>query len=161
MLRVNFNGLYRVNSKNQFNVPYGRYENPKIVDEELLENISKYLNNNNITILNNDFKDTLKEVRQHDLVYLDPPYIPLTETSSFTSYTGENFGIDDQIRLRDEFVRLSNIGAYAVLSNSSAPLVFELYKGYGFNINIVGATRMINSKATGRGKVNEVIITNF
>ena len=161
MLRVNFNGLYRVNSKNQFNVPYGKYDNPKIVDEQLLENISNYLNSNDITILNSDFKSTLEKVCKYDFVYLDPPYVPLSETSSFTAYTGENFDLDDQIRLRDEFIRLSDIGAYALLSNSSAPLVFELYEGYGFNINIVGATRMINSKATGRGKINEVIITNF
>ena len=84
MLRVDFNGLYRVNSKNQFNVPYGSYKNPKIVDEDLICDISSYLNSNNITILEGDFYKAVELVKEDDFVYFDPPYIPLNETSSFT-----------------------------------------------------------------------------
>ena len=98
MLRVNFNGLYRVNSKNQFNVPYGNYSNPKIVDEELINSISDYLNLNEIKIISGDFEDSLNTVKEGDFVYFDPPYIPLTETSSFTSYTHEGFSYEDQGR---------------------------------------------------------------
>lgn len=101
MLRVDFNGLYRVNSKNQFNVPYGKYKNPKIVDEESIYEISKYLNDNEILILNGDFEQAVQEAQEGDFVYFDPPYIPLNETSSFTSYTHEGFTYEDQVRLRD------------------------------------------------------------
>ena len=91
MLRVDFNGLYRVNSKNQFNVPYGRYKNPKIVDVDLIHQISGYLNENDIEILQTDFADAVAGAQTGDFVYFDPPYIPLNETSSFTSYTHEGF----------------------------------------------------------------------
>lgn len=161
MLRVNFNGLYRVNSKNQFNVPYGRYTNPKIVDKDLLRDISDYLNSTDVNILHSDFEKSLENVSNGDFVYLDPPYVPLSETSSFTSYTNENFGIKEQMRLNSEFQRLSDLGAYVMLSNSSAPLVYELYENKGYYIHTIEANRMINSKADRRGKINEVVITNF
>ncbi|HET0897013.1 TPA: Dam family site-specific DNA-(adenine-N6)-methyltransferase, partial [Streptococcus pneumoniae] len=125
MLRVNFNGLYRVNSKNQFNVPYGRYKNPKIVDEELISAISVYINNNQLEIKVGDFEKAIVDVRTGDFVYFDPPYIPLSETSAFTSYTHEGFSFADQVRLRDAFKRLSDTGAYVMLSNSSSALVEE------------------------------------
>lgn len=110
MLRVDFNGLYRVNSKNQFNVPYGRYKNPKIVDKELIESISEYLNNNSIKIMSGDFEKAVKEAQDGDFVYFDPPYIPLSETSAFTSYTHEGFSYEDQVRLRDCFKQLDSKG---------------------------------------------------
>ena len=91
MLRVNFNGLYRVNSKNQFNVPYGKYKNPKIVDEKLILAISEYLNSNDITILNGDFEWAVKDAKKGDFVYFDPPYAPISATSAFTSYTPEAY----------------------------------------------------------------------
>ena len=127
MLRVDFNGLYRVNSKNQFNVPYGRYKNPKIVDDNLISAISTYLNNNQIEIKKGDFEKAVLDVQPGDFVYFDPPYIPLSETSAFTSYTHEGFSYDDQVRLRDTFKKLSDAGAYVMLSNSSSFLVEELY----------------------------------
>mgnify|MGYP001686660720 FL=1 len=159
MLRVDFNGLYRVNSKNQFNVPYGRYKNPKIVDENLVSAISTYLNNNQIEIKKGDFEKAVLDVQPGDFVYFDPPYIPLSETSAFTSYTHEGFSYDDQVRLRDTFKKLSDIGAYVMLSNSSSFLVEELYRD--FNIHYVEATRTNGAKSSSRGKISEIIVTNY
>lgn len=159
MLRVDFNGLYRVNSKNQFNVPYGRYKNPKIVDEELISAISVYINNNQLEIKVGDFEKAIVDVRTGDFVYFDPPYIPLSETSAFTSYTHEGFSFADQVRLRDAFKRLSDTGAYVMLSNSSSALAEELYKD--FNIHYVEATRTNGAKSSSRGKISEIIVTNY
>lgn len=159
MLRVDFNGLYRVNSKNQFNVPYGRYKNPKIVDSDLILSISQYLNKNNIEILTGDFEKAVEDVGAGDFVYFDPPYIPLSETSAFTSYTHEGFSYEEQVRLRDVFRKLDKKGAYVMLSNSSSPLVEELYKG--FNIHKVEATRTNGAKVSSRGKISEFIVTNY
>lgn len=159
MLRVDFNGLYRVNSKNQFNVPYGRYKNPKIVDENLVSAISTYLNNNQIEIKKGDFEKAVLDVQPGDFVYFDPPYIPLSETSAFTSYTHEGFSYDNQVRLRDTFKKLSDTGAYVMLSNSSSFLVEELYRD--FNIHYVEATRTNGAKSSSRGKISEIIVTNY
>lgn len=159
MLRVDFNGLYRVNSKNQFNVPYGRYKNPKIVDSDLILSISQYLNSNNIKILTGDFEKTVQDVVAGDFVYFDPPYIPLSETSAFTSYTHEGFTYEDQVRLRDCFKKLDEKGAFVMLSNSSSPLVEELYKD--FNIHKVEANRTNGAKTSSRGKISEIIVTNY
>ena len=159
MLRVDFNGLYRVNSKNQFNVPYGRYKNPKIVDSDLILSISQYLNSNNIKILTGDFEKAVQDVVAGDFVYFDPPYIPLSETSAFTSYTHEGFTYEDQVRLRDCFKKLDEKGAFVMLSNSSSPLVEELYKD--FNIHKVEANRTNGAKTSSRGKILEIIVTNY
>ncbi|GAB2022730.1 DNA adenine methylase [Pseudolactococcus yaeyamensis] len=159
MLRVDFNGLYRVNSKNQFNVPYGRYKNPKIVDEKLLTSISDYLNCCDIQIITGDFERAVEEAKAGDFVYFDPPYVPLTETRSFTSYTQDGFTYDDQVRLRDTFVKLDEKGVKVMLSNSSADIIFDLYKG--FDIKKVEVTHMISAKAGGRKKINEVLIKNY
>ena len=159
MLRVDFNGLYRVNSKNQFNVPYGRYKNPKIVDENLVSAISTYLNNNQIEIKKGDFEKAVLDVQPRDFVYFDPPYIPLSETSAFTSYTHEGCSYDDQVRLRDTFKKLSDTGAYVMLSNSSSFLVEELYQD--FNIHYVEATRTNAAKSSSRGRISEIIVTNY
>jgi DNA adenine methylase len=159
MLRVNFNGLYRVNSKNQFNVPYGRYKNPKIVDKELLYSISEYLNNNDIEILSGDFEDAVAIAKEGDFVYFDPPYAPVSSTSSFTSYTNEGFDESEQERLRDVFVDLKNKGVNVMLSNSDVKLIQDLYSDIpGIDIRVVKANRMINSNASKRGAINELII---
>ena len=158
MLRVDFNRLYRVNAKNQFNVPYGRYKNPKIVDSELIYAISNYLNKNSIQIVSGDFEKAVETAKQGDFVYFDPPYIPISETSAFTSYTHEGFSYDDQVRLRDTFKKLSERGVHVMLSNSSSSLVYELYKD--FTIHSIEVTRANGAKASSRGKVLEVIITN-
>lgn len=159
MLRVDFNGLYRVNSKNQFNVPYGRYKNPKIVDVDLIHQISGYLNENDIEILQTDFADAVAGAQTGDFVYFDPPYIPLNETSSFTSYTHEGFSYEEQVRLRDTFKELSDRGVYVMLSNSSSPLVEELYQD--FNVHFVEAQRTNGAKSSSRGKISEIIVTNY
>ncbi|NLI64898.1 MAG: DNA adenine methylase [Bacteroidales bacterium] len=159
MLRVNFNGLYRVNSKNQFNVPYGRYKNPKIVDEPLLKNISHYLKHNDISILNGDFADAVVDAKPGDFVYFDPPYAPKSDTSDFTSYTHHGFRFYDQVRLRDTFALLNERGVKVMLSNSDVEVIHELYSEIpGIDIKVVEANRMINSRADRRGKVNELII---
>lgn len=159
MLRVDFNGLYRVNSKNQFNVPYGRYKNPKIVDEELLYNISDYLKNNDISILNEDFEKSVETAQTGDFVYFDPPYVPLTETRAFTSYTQDGFTLDDQTRLRDCFVRLSEKGVYCLLSNSNTEIVKELYKD--FKIREVDSIHVIGANVASRKQISEVLVKNF
>lgn len=159
MLRVNFNGLYRVNSKNQFNVPYGRYKNPKIVDELLLRGISNYLKCNDILILNEDFAEAVVDAEPGDFVYFDPPYAPKSETSNFTSYTHNGFSLSDQVRLRDTFALLNEKGVKVMLSNSDVEIIHELYSIIpNIDIEIVGANRMINSRSDKRGKVNELII---
>lgn len=161
MLRVNFNGLYRVNSKGQFNTPYGKYKNPKIVDEDLLYSINHYLNNNNVAILNKSFEEALETAKESDFIYLDPPYVPLSASSNFTAYTSEGFGYEEQVLLRDTFVELDKRGCYVMLSNSSAELVYDLYKDYSDSTIEVGATRMINSNAKKRGVVKELLIKNY
>lgn len=159
MLKVDFNGLYRVNSKNQFNVPYGRYKNPKIADHDNIMSVSNFFNESKIEILNGDFADAVKSAETGDFVYFDPPYIPVTPTAAFTSYTSAGFNIADQERLRDLFFELDKKGVNVMLSNSDVGLVHELYKGA--NIHLVQAKRSINSKGDKRGKVGEVIITNY
>lgn len=159
MLKVDFNGMYRVNSKNQFNVPYGRYKNPNIADSDTILNVSRYFNSSNIEILSGDFENAVKNAKRDDLVYFDPPYVPVNETSSFTSYTSDGFNYNEQVRLRNLFFRLSNKGIKVMLSNSDVDIVRDLYKEA--NIHSVQANRFINSVGTKRGKVGEVIITNY
>lgn len=152
-----FNGLYRVNSKGHFNVPFGRYKNPRILDEPNLRACSRALQG--VEIKEGSFTSAIQETLTNDFVYFDPPYIPLNATSDFTSYTKEKFDFLMQLGLRDLCCELNKRSVKFMLSNSSAPLVFELYKD--FNIETVGARRSINSKGTKRGEVSEVIVTNF
>ncbi len=121
--RTCFNGMYRVNKSGGFNVPYGKYNNPNIVNQENLENISKVLQD--IKIKHQDYKETLKKAKKGDFIYLDPPYAPLSPTASFTAYTKEGFGAEQQIELRDTFYELHKRGCLVMLSNSNAEtLVF-------------------------------------
>lgn len=152
-----FNGLYRVNSQGQNNVPFGKYKNPKIVDVENLRACSLALQSTEI--LTGSFLSIESKVESQDFVYFDPPYIPLNATSSFTSYSKEDFGLDMQIALRDLCHRFNQRGVRFMLSNSSAPVVFELYSK--FKIDLVDVPRSINSKGDKRGKVKEVIVTNY
>ena len=154
--KTGFNGLYRVNSKGFFNVPIGRYENPRIVDEQVLLSCSKCLQSAYIT--NRSFEDVLAGAEPGDFVYLDPPYFPLSETSSFTSYANAGFNADDQVRLAQAVRDLDSRGISFLASNSYTESVFELYQG--FHIAEVSATRAINSKSDERQAVKEVLITN-
>lgn len=157
-----FNGLFRVNSQNQFNVPYGNYKNPNIVNKEVLIADSKFLNKSGIKIMNGDFEKAAKTARKGDFVYFDPPYAPLVEDSqSFVGYTLNGFDYEEQVRLRDLFIELDKKGCFVMLSNSSSKLIHDLYSDYKENTIIIEATRNINSKASGRGKVDEVLIMNY
>lgn len=158
-----FNGLYRVNRKGQFNVPMGAYKNPMICDEENLRNINKFLQN--VTIVCGDYSLSKHFIDKNTFVYLDPPYRPISETSGFTSYNSDTFDDNDQIRLARFIDEINASGAKIVLSNSDPKNVNpddtffdELYKAY--QIKRVSATRMINSKADSRGKINELLICN-
>ena len=158
-----FNGLYRVNRKGQFNVPMGAYKNPTICDDENLRNIHEALQN--VTIVCGDYSLSKSFIDQDTLVYLDPPYRPISETSAFTSYNSDVFDDDDQIRLATFIDEINASGAKIVLSNSDPKNVNEednffddLYKNY--KINRVEASRAINSKGDKRGKINELLICN-
>jgi len=154
-----FNGLYRVNSKGFFNVPSGKKEKVKAYDEDLFTSLHEYLSNSNIEILQGDFEKAVSSAVKDDFVYFDPPYDTFEEQNNFTTYTKDAFGKEEQLRLSNVFKELSNKGVKVMLSNHNTAYIRELYKG--FNINIVKARRMINSKASGRGHVEEVIITNY
>lgn len=152
-----FNGLYRVNSKGHFNVPFGRYKNPKLVDAVNLRECSKALKDTKIVL--GSFNLIEQDVQKGDFVYFDPPYVPLNITSSFTSYSKEGFNNKMQENLRDICVALDCRQVKFMLSNSSTPLILELYKD--FNLSFVDASRAINSRGDKRGKVKEVIVTNY
>lgn len=154
-----YNGLFRVNSSGEFNTPFGKYKNPNIVNEITLRAVNKYLNDNDVTLLNGDFEDALRNIRRGSFVYFDPPYHPISDSSSFTGYTLDGFSADDQIRLKRLCDRLNERGIKFLLSNSSAPFILDLYKDY--KIELVGANRSINSKGNKRGEINEVLVRNY
>ena len=162
--RTCFNGLYRVNSKGAFNVPFGKAEKPKICDEETIWADSALLQK--VEILNGDFADVLPHVKGPAFFYFDPPYRPLTTTASFTAYSKEGFGDDQQKRLADLCRKIDQAGNQWLLSNSDPQNVNpedkffeEIYEG--FEIHRVSASRMVNSKASGRGKITELAIRNY
>jgi DNA adenine methylase len=156
-----YNGLFRVNSQGQFNVPFGRYKNPNIVNEIILKAMSKYLNENNITLLNTDFEEAVKDIRKNEFVYFDPPYDPISDSSSFTGYTLYGFGKDEQIRLKDLCNTLTRKGCKFLLSNSATQFIVDLYTEDNYEIIPVKASRSINSIASGRGKIDEVLVRNY
>ncbi len=158
--RTCFNGMYRVNSKGGFNVPFGKYTNPLICDENNLRKASKALKN--VEIKKQDYKEVLKKAKKGDFVYFDPPYYPVSKTASFTSYTSESFLDKEQIELRDTFVELHKRGCFVMLSNSDTPFINKIYSEItGVNITKVQAGRAINSNASKRGKITEVLVTNY
>ena len=154
--RTCFNGLYRVNRKGDFNVPFGKYTNPTICDAEGLRSAAAALKKTTFKI--GDFEKTVKSAELGDLVYFDPPYVPVNETSNFTGYTRDGFTYEDQERLRDCAVNLKRRGVHVMLSNADVPIVRQLYAGKEFKTHVVSARRNINSKGSSRGIVGEVII---
>jgi len=161
--RTCFNGLYRVNSKGFFNVPFGRYANPKICDNQTIFADSELLQK--VEILTGDFEETLKYASNNSFFYLDPPYKPLSETSSFNSYAKEDFNDYEQLRLGNFCKKIDMLGHNFVLSNSDVKgknpdddFFDDLYEQ--FNIKRVYATRMVNANAKKRGKLTELLITN-
>jgi len=152
-----FNGLYRENSKGAFNVPIGKYKNPKICNPALLRSVSAALQNAQINV--RPFEDILEHASScDDFVYFDPPYHPLSPTSNFTAYSRYSFSQDDQIRLKYVFAELAERGVKVMLSNSDCKFIRELYRD--FKINSIIAPRLINSDARKRGKITEVLITS-
>lgn len=157
-----FNGLYRVNAKGQFNVPFGRYTNPRICDADNLRKVAAVFKH--VTILHEDYSHVLARAKKGDFIYFDPPYHPLSVTASFTSYTANGFTAEDQIKLRDTFVTLHKRGCYVMLSNSSAPFIKKIYgeiKDKKIRITEIQAGRNINSQGNGRGKIKEVLVINY
>ena len=162
--KICFNGLYRVNKKGEFNVPMGAYKKPKICDEENLKNVSLALKK--VKIIYADYRESESFIDEKTFVYIDPPYRPLNITSSFTSYTENDFNDKEQIELAEYINVLNKKGAKIVISNSDPKnndiddnFFDKLYKNY--NINRVKATRMLNSNASLRGAINELLITNY
>ena len=154
-----FNGLYRVNAKGFFNVPFGKKGIVKTYDEDNLLSIQKYMSENSITILNDDFVEACRTAKEGDFVYFDPPYDPWEDKNSFTSYSKFDFTKEDQKRLAECFKDLTKRGVKCLLSNHNTKFIQELYSE--FKIQVIPAKRMINSKATGRGYVEEVLISNY
>jgi len=159
-----FNGLYRLNKKGEFNVPFGKYKNPTICDADNLIEVSKALENTEVICA--DFEESKKYIHKNTLVYLDPPYRPLNNTSNFTSYNENGFDDDDQRRLAQFFKEMDKKGAYLILSNSDPKnedvddnFFDELYAG--FIIERVKAKRYINSNGDKRGDISELIIRNY
>lgn len=157
-----FNGLFRVNSNGQFNVPYGNYKNPNIVNELTLRANNVFFNKTNIRIVNGDFEVICRDAVKGDFFYFDPPYADVNDDkASFVGYTLNGFNVLEQERLRDLFVELDKKGCFVMLSNSSVPIIHELYKDYEDTTVILNANRSINSNASGRGKVEEVLVMNY
>jgi DNA adenine methylase len=151
-----FNGLHRVSSKNYFNTSYGFYENPPIANKEMLKATSLWMKSRNIQFRHDDFSKVLNNIGSGNFVYLDPPYIPLTATASFTRYAKEGFEMDKQEELRDAAKKLDEEGNFVLLSNSDTPLTRDLYAGFVIKPIMVG--RRISAKVSGRADVGEVII---
>lgn len=158
--KTGYNGLYRVNRAGRFNVPFGRYTNPGFRSPDSVDNLracSRALRTAKLAV--RDFGQVVRHARRGDFVYFDPPYVPLSETSAFTSYAAAGFGPAEQARLAEVVGELSDAGVLVMLSNSDTPMVRTLYAKY--RIDVVTASRSINSRATGRGKVHEVVVRNY
>lgn len=162
--RTCFNGLYRVNSKNLFNVPHGKYKTPKICDPDNLTAVAEALKK--VDIRNADYEALKGEITKECFIYLDPPYKPISETATFNSYSADKFDDDEQVRLKNFCDYINEQGAFFMLSNSDPTntdennrFFDELYKEY--NIRRVRARRNINSNGSERGEINELLITNY
>ncbi|HSS20751.1 MAG TPA: DNA adenine methylase [Pyrinomonadaceae bacterium] len=156
-----YNGLFRVNSQGQFNVPYGKYKDPNILNEEVIKAVSKYLKTATIQISTDDFANALEGAGRGDFVYLDPPYDPLSDTSSFTGYNLMSFGREEQLRLKEVCDDLHRRGCKLLQSNSATPHIRKLYSDRSkYSIVEVEANRSINSVGTSRGKIGELLIYN-
>ena len=165
--RTGYNGLFRLNSSGEYNVPPGRYERPRIVDRALLSEVSVVLNRPNVRVQRATFDCVLAEARAGDFAYFDPPYAPLSKTSNFRGYTGRGFSDVDQRRLQQVLIELARRGVQVLLSNSTAASVAELYEGNadasdaGLRAWRFPARRAVNSKAAGRGTVAELVVSNI
>ena len=163
--RTGFNGLYRLNRRGAFNVPAGRYDRPRICDPAHLRTVAATLRQPGVTLTHGAFDVAIADAGPGDFIYCDPPYAPLSPTSSFASYTADGFADADQARLQRAVIAAAARGAVVLLSNSSAPSIEELYQApearrAGFVLHRLPARRAINSRASARGVVDELLITN-
>lgn len=154
-----YNGLFRVNSAGEFNSPYGHYKRPNFTNEANIFAVHEFLNTNRILLENTDYQSILDSLPTNTFVYLDPPYHPLSETSNFTGYVQGGWKASDQERLCEACQNLDARGIAFMQSNSDTPLIRQLYAD--FHITVVQALRAVNSKAEGRGAINELIICNY
>lgn len=156
-----FNGLYRVNSQGHFNVPFGNYKRPNYLDIENLTAVSKFLRGN-VELSVGSYLQSTKKASKKDFVYFDPPYDPVSPTSSFVAYQDAGFTKEDQAQLRDEAIRLTEKGVPILLSNSSTPFILSLYGDKSvFKIDTVSVNRVISASSAGRKPVSEVLVNNF
>lgn len=156
--KAGFNGIYRENKQGGFNVPFGHKTKISLGENELLASASDRFSN--VELLNESFAEVVNKVSPGDLVYFDPPYVPLSATSAFTSYSADGFGLNEQLQLREVFDQLDQAGVYVAMSNSSAPLIRdELYKGFQFTE--LEASRNVSARSSGRAPVTELIVSNF
>lgn len=155
--RTCFNGLWRVNSRGQFNVPFGKYKDPKICDKAALVAASKALAG--VSIVEADFEDVTGRLGRRDFVYLDPPYVPVSRTASFTAYAKDGFSPDDQSRLARELWSLKRRGAQAMLSNADTSVTRELYDGLA--LHVIRAPRSISCDGATRGDAGELVVTTW
>jgi len=163
--RTGFNGLFRLNKSGAFNVPAGRYINPRIVDEAHLKQVAAALRSRGVTLVRGSFEGALASAGPGDFIYCDPPYAPVSRTACFANYTANGFTLNDQARLQEALIESARRGARVVLSNSSAPEIEKLYstseaKRAQLRIERVYARRAINSRAGSRGPVTELVVTN-
>lgn len=154
-----YNGLFRVNASGAFNSPYGHYRRPNIVNEQTIRGVSRYFNSCDITFFSGDFAAVLDRVPRGGFVYLDPPYDPVSDTASFTGYNRGGFGREEQVRLKACCDALTARGVRFLLSNSATPFIRELYSSY--HVSIVQARRAVNSVASRRGAIEEVLVRNY
>lgn len=154
--KAGYNGMYRENSKGEYNIPFGKHEKCLICDEDNLLRVSHDLKD--IKFTSTDYKNALKEAKKGDLVYLDPPYIPISKTSSFTQYQKEGFSFEEQIKLKEIALELHKKGCYVVISNSSCKKSKDLYSDKAFTIRTVKITRQIHFS---KKVVPEIVVTNF
>ncbi|KKI98720.1 DNA adenine methylase [Prochlorothrix hollandica] len=157
-----YNGLFRVNSQGQFNVPCGKYKNPSILDEGVLRAVSLYLSKHKaIKFLCGDFEEATQSAKKGDLIYFDPPYDPVSNTASFTGYDVNGFKRSQQKQLRDLANNLHKRGCRVMISNSATDFIKDLYSDPIYTIKIIKASRAINSNSLKRGKIDEVLIMNY
>lgn len=155
--KTGYNGLYRESKRGGYNVPFGRYDNPALFDETNLRAVSKALQH--VEILNGNFCQAVESAKSGDFAYFDPPYMPISKTSSFTSYTQSNFDVDQQVHLAEVARQLANRGVQVMLSNSDNEFIRSIYKD--FELHEVRASRAVNSKPDLRGKITELVITSY
>ena len=154
-----YNGLFRVNSAGEFNTPFGSYKNPNIVNAPTIRAVSRYFQQADVTFSCRDYAQVLAEIPRGTFVYLDPPYDPVSDTSNFTGYARGGFSRDDQIRLRECCDDLDRRGIRFMLSNSATDFILDQYRDY--HIRTVQAKRAVNSDATKRGQIDEVVVRNY